>query len=98
MLCGGEGQVQSLEYVDARLQERAIVGLRTAKALDETANGRCFGLVVFGFFEVEVVNDAGDMTNRRIGNGESLAERLERATRAVVTELCFERIKWNGIR
>src|SRR5262245_24191334 len=98
MLCGSERLVQSLEHVDARLQERAIVRLRTAKTLDETANGRCFGLAVLAFFEVEVVHDATDVAHRGVGNGEPVTERLECAVGAVVAELGLERIEWNGLR
>jgi hypothetical protein len=79
--------VQGLEHVDARLQERAIVRLCAAKAFNEPANGRGFGLVVLGFFEIEVVHDSTDVTDGRVGNVESVAERLECAVAAAVTEL-----------
>src|SRR5262249_7478630 len=90
--------IECLEYVHPGPQQHVIIVVGAAQTVNEPSDGRGFGLAVRGLFEVDVVHDAADMTNRGIGNGEPIAKGLERAVRAVVPEVGLERVEWNSRR
>ena len=70
--------------------------VRAAKTLNDPADGRCFRFLVFGLLEVDIMDDASDMSDAWIRDGESIAQRLEGAIGAMVPEFGFERVKGNS--
>ena len=83
------------------IQQHLVVGVRAPQAFDEASDSGCVGFVEAIFLQIQIVNDAADPADTRIGDAEARAKRFERTVAVVVAEFgveCVERHRAAGRR